>query len=284
MLHAIDESNLQQAFELLCEGFPNRSEQFWHTALGRITQTGGNKRADVPIGFLMGQAGAPTGIVLTPSSVRRTAAGVEQRVVNLSSWYVKKSDRWRAPMMMRQLLRMENAIFTDLTPTDSVKEMLKAFGFEKINRGVAVNFLPLARLRGRRGARLVSASGGQVDTAPMASATDQVVAEYQEFDCIVANLIHGEDRIPLVFKRVKSRKFPLAMLVYCEDNNAVYGNLAAIGRYLAKEGIYLLVLDIPPERRIPGIAREKRGQKFARGDWETNRTDFLGTELSLFDW
>ncbi len=282
MLQPINDSNLDQAYRLLAQGFPAREPSFWQTALDRLKVSGGNARAEVPLGYLMQSGKSAAGIVLTPATVQTTEDGCQRRVVNLSSWYVEDSERWRAPMMMRQLLRLENASFTDLTPTYSVQEMLKAFGFERINSGVSVSVLPLARLKGRRGARVVPLSdplASQLDAA-----TRDYMTPYQEFDCLVGVLIDGSEQVPLVFKRVRGRKIPLAMLVFSQNNEAVYRNLAAIGQYLARAGIHLLVLDIPPEGQIPGIAYKKRGNKFARGIKATNRTDFLGTELSLFDW
>lgn len=76
----------------------------------------------------------------------------------------------------------------------------------------------------------------------------------------------------------------MAVLLYSEDNAAIYRNLGAIGQFLAKSHIHVLVLDILPGGQIPGIARRKRGKKFARGIKLSNRTDFLGSELGLFDW
>lgn len=293
MLQPIDDSNLDQAYRLLNQGFPEHEQGFWHTAIGRLQKAGGNVKAEIPIGYLMlpGSRTArssrktardhATGIVLTPAKVHTDDGGLK-RIVNLSSWYIEDDDRWRAPMMMRQVLGLENTSFTDLTPTPSVQEMLKAFGFEGLNAGVSVSVLPLSRLTGRRGARVVSLTDPMA--AQLDAATRAELTLYQEFDCLVGILIQGQDQNPVVFKRIRGRKLPQAMLVYAQDNEAVYRNLAAIGQFLAKAGIHILVLDIPPDRQIPGIARKKRGKKFARGLKATNQTDFLGSELSLFDW
>jgi len=282
MLQPITDSNLEQAYGLLERGFPDRKPRFWRTALNRIRANGGNARADVPVGFLMKSGTRASGIVLTPADVKKMDDGRQTRVVNLSSWFVEDADRWRAPMMMRQVLALENTSFTDLTPTQSVQEMLKAFGFERINSGVSVSVLPLSRLRGQKGARVVAL--GDLEVSQIDAATRAYLESYQDFDCIVGVLIDGSEQVPLVFKRVHSRQVPLAMLVFSQNNEAVYRNLAAIGGYLGQAGIHLLVLDIPPQGQIPGIARKKRGNKFARGIKASNRTDFLGTELSLFDW
>lgn len=282
LVQPVSDGNLDQAVNLLKEGFPNRSESFWRKAIGRIHRSGGNKKAEVPVGYLMGSEKNPSGVVLTPAKPTDAVDGAKKRLINLSSWYVREHDRWRAPMMMRQILRLDNAVFTDLTPTESVQEMLKAFGFNGINAGVAVSLLPFSRLKSAGNARIVPLSECKSDT--LESDFQRELAMYQDFDCLVAMLLCGSGGAPLVFKKVRHRKVPLAMLVYSGDNETVYRNLPAIAKYLAKEGIHLLVVDIPPDRRIPGIARPERGKKFALGMAANNRTDFLGTELSLFDW
>ena len=282
MLQAINNSNLADAITLLGKGFPKQQPEFWRTAIDRLNAAGGNATADVPIGYLMLSAGKPVGVVLTPARVQTKEDGTTERVVNLSSWYVDPEERWRAPMMLQQLLRLENTSFTDLTPNKSVQEILKAFGFEQINSGVSVNLLPYMRLMGRRQAQVIPLS--QVPRSAIGEETHDILSRYQQFGCVVGALIEDGRHIPLAFKRVLRSKIPLAMLVYSRDNSAVYRNLGAIGRYLAKERIHILMLDIPPGGQIPGIARNKRGNKFARGIQATNQTDFLGTELSLFDW
>lgn len=281
MLQPINYSNLEQAFGLLGRGFPERKPSFWRTAFDRLRASGGNKKAEIPFGYLMRSGKRATGVVLTPAKVQTLEDGQVNRVVNLSSWYVERSDRWRAPMMMSQLLQLENTSFTDLTPTPAVQEMLKSFGFERLNSGVSFSVLPLSRLKVRRGSQIVpisDPSASQID-----SATREDLLPYQGFNCLVGVLIEGKKQIPLVFKRVCSRKLPVAMLVFSQNNEAVYRNLAAIGKYLAGAGIHVLLLDIPPNGQIPGIARKNRGNKFARGLKASNQTDFLGSELSLFD-
>lgn len=282
MLQALNDSNLDAALTLLCEGFPARGKDFWQTAMSRLKANDGNRLAEVPIGYLMHSGNVPTGVVLTPARVQKLDDGTDQRVVNLSSWYVRSHDRWRGPMMLQQLLRMENVAFTDLTPTVPVQEMLKAFGFVPINGGVSLSFLPLACMKRAGRARVVTLSDPAADQ--IAVATRQMLARYEQFDCLTGVLIDGDDHVPLVFKRVRGRRVPLAILLYSEDNKAVYRNFAAIARYLIRARIFVLALDILPGCQIPGIARKKRGRKFARGVTTSNRTDYLGSELSLFDW
>lgn len=281
MLQPITDQNKNAALGLLVEGFPKRDRKFWSTALARLEDYSGNKRADVPIGYVAGPDDDPFGVMLTPADSVRTAPGKPSRVVNLSSWYVKEAHRWRAPMMLQKVLKLDDAAFTDLTPTPPVQKMLLALGFERINDGVSINLLPLSRLKPATHTSVVDCDELE-DGACTAVASE--LRCYQQFDCFVAVLREAAHAVTLVFKRVHVRGLPAAMLVFCEENEAVYRNIPAIARYLAQKNLYLLMLDIPLDRQIPGISRKKRGNKFAKGLNPNGRTDFLGTELSLFDW
>lgn len=281
MLHSITDQNVHHALALLVEGFPKRDTAFWSSAIARLQAFDGNKKADVPIGYLSGPEDDPTSVILTPADIVTGSNGKQKRVVNLSSWYVRGPHRWRAPMMLQKVLQLEDTAFTDLTPTPSVQKMLLALGFEPINQGVSLNLLPLARLKPSRSVQVIDHAD---DDPASAFASCQDLACYKQFDCFVAVLREQGRDVPLAFKRVHVRGVPAAMLVYCEDNEAVYRNTPAIAKFLASKKLFLLMLDIPLNRQIPGISRKKRGNKFAKGLKPNGRTNFLGTELSLFDW
>lgn len=282
MFQAIDESNLGDALYLLGQGFPEKPAKFWTTAIDRLRKSDGNAQAEVPIGQILYNGKTPAGVILMPASVKTDDHGQAYREINFSSWYMTESERWRGPMMLRQLMRYENAKYTDFTPTDSVKKILGALGFEPINEGVSLNLLPLSCMQLRRGVSVVPFSDWSTLEMPVACSVD--LGQYEDFGCHVAALIDGEEVTTVAFRPVTSRAIKLATLVYSQNNAAVYRNLGAIGRFLAQHSIHVLVLDIPPGGQIPGIERKLRGNKYARGIKASNRTDYLGSELSLFDW
>ena len=120
MLHALTENHFPTAAALLAEGFPERSRAFWSHGLGRLARHAGNASCGVPLGALWLSDGEPVGVALTPASPRTRPDGSPRPVVNLSSWYVRPPHRWRAPLMLRALLRDPRATYVDLTPSPPV--------------------------------------------------------------------------------------------------------------------------------------------------------------------
>jgi hypothetical protein len=280
-LQPLTTTSICEAQTLLQEGFPDRSADFWDRALYRLLRYPGNPAADVPIGYLMRVKDDLAGVVLTPAKPARDGDGVD-RIVNLSSWYVRPAYRWQAPMMLKKILELKDTAFTDLTPTEPVQKMLESFDFEVIRQGMSLNLLPLDRLKSRSGCYVKD-----LDSDAMVSMHDDLarsVAAHREFGCLTAELCTPEETFLTAFKIVKTRGIRCAMLVYCEKNEAIYRNLPAIAQYLIEKGIYILVFDIPPGQDVPGIARRPHARRYARGLNFAHRTDYLGSELSVFDW
>ncbi len=282
MLTPIDASTTPAALDLLAAGFPARSTDYWVNAFRNIRQFGGNEEAGVPAGYLLNEGAGFAGVVLTPASVRRKPDGTVEKVVNLASWYMKPEQRWRAPVMMRTLLRQPDCVFTDLTPTAPVQRMLTAFGFRQLTAGVTVNVLTTAALRWGSGGELIDLE--EAPESGMDPAARSLLAAHRPFDCLAAAMRHEGRWHPLLFKYRRLLKLPAAVLIYSECNAALYRNLGAVARYLLRRGRLLLVLDMPLAARAPGWQRVAKTPRFARGGVFEGRTDHAGSELALFDW
>jgi len=281
MLRPIDSSNSEVAIDLLARGFPKRSRTYWGSALWNMEQFGGNAAAGVPLGHILESGGRPVGVVLTPASIRRKRNGAIERTVNISSWYIEPDHRWQAPLMMRRLLGGTDAVFTDLTPSPAVQQMLPAFGFRKLSHDVAVNLLPLLAVTGSSKVRVED-----LDAAPIGAIDAEArefLAAHQKFGCVAAAFAEESNWQPLLFKPRKLRGIPAALLIYCECNSALYRNLGSVARYLLRRGKLALILDIPLNTSIPGIPRRGQTQRFAKGGDFDGRTDLTGSEMSLFD-
>ena len=234
--------------------------------------------------------------MLTPSSVRRHLDMRAQRIINLSSWYIEPEHRWRAPIMMRGILQDRQAIFTDLTPDPRVRRMLPAFGFSPINSGIAINVTPIDSMFGSAHNRLVDLES--VVEPAIAQETRELLLSQHEFGCFSAAFTLNETVHPLQFKPRRWRGFPAAQLIYCESNSAVLANIGAVCRYLVRRGEALLLMDVPLGGEVggfewrssgikitsSGIKSSSSGIKFAKGGTFDNRTDYVGSELTIFDW
>lgn len=278
MLEPIDDATLSHTFDLLLRGFPRRSRPFWERAVDRVARY---NRCDGQrsIGHLLIAKGKPVGVMLTLSDESRQADGRRYRVTNLSSWYIEPEHRHLAALMLRSLVRADDIVFTDLTPSDRVIPMLPLLGFKPLNVGIAAIALPSAALNPARAARVIEledleADGLMIDTRAR-------LERNAEFGATAAVLNVGEEYHPLLFVSRTLRHLPAAQLIYCEDNALLRRNVGAVARYLLKKGKLILVVDIPPDHQAPGVHFVGRGLKFAKGGLFDNRTDYAGSELLI---
>lgn len=286
MLLPLTESNSGHALALLREGFPRRSETFWHTALARLSGLAWNKAAEVPIGYLLTSDGPPAGIILTPAMLRRDPSGNLRRVINLSSWYVRPDQRWRALAMLRQVMRAHDAIYTDLTPTPDVARLLPALGFKQINTGRVFDPLAFTAVKAAPGTRLVDLSGLPEGAVP--DHERNLLAEHVPLGCLAAGLHDAEGWMPLLFKPRTIQRLPAAKLVYASDRNRVARSLGNIARFLLRRGYLIQVRDNHDCEPKRGLTRRDGGLKFAAytpaDSWFfTNRVDLAGSELCILD-
>lgn len=287
-LEAIDQTNVGRAIAILRQGFPDRCEGFWGRGLSRLMDLGWNRAAGVPVGHLLVSDDETVGVLLTPATTRRLPDGSTRRIINLSSWYVMPSHRWRALAMLRSVMRKHDAIYTDLTPTPEVRQLLEALGFRQLNRGLLIEALPLTAALPRREAATVVA----LDDAPRDAFEPDVfdlLMAHRAVGCIPAALHDDTGWCPLLFKNLTVRHLPAARLIYCGDNRRLTHGLPAASRFLLRSGRVVLVRDAQPEVPASRLAAFRPvGLKFAQyADSESplfaNRTDFAGSELSVLD-
>lgn len=282
MLRAIDTSNEADAIDILTRGLAKRPRAFWQTCLARLHQAGGNAEADIPVGHLLMDGSTAVGVILTPASVRIDTNGRRQRLVNMSSWYIEPEHRWRGPMMLRSLIRDPDTIYTDLTPTASVQKILVALGFKAINAGESIIALPRAAIGSGRGVRVVA-----LDAVPeqgISAHTRRLLSQHVAYGCLALALEVEGRWYPLLFKPCERRQIPGVRLVGCESHALLKRWIAPVARNLLSRGKLFLIRDMEPgEEAGFGFARPGFALKYAKGGEFLDRTDFLGTELSLFD-
>lgn len=281
MLQAIDTRTAPLALDILSRGLAKRSRAFWADCLERLARFGGNAAANLPLGYLLLSGAAPVGIVLTPASVRTGADGSQRRMINISSWYVEAQHRWRAPLMMRAVLRESNATFTDLTPTERVQQTLQAMGFTPVNAGERIVPLLQAAVRRTRGAQVQDLQAVPRDA--ISAATLGLLESHRQFGCIPLALWAESAWHPLMFKPCTLRGIPAVRLIYCESSALLVRHLASVARRLLAEKKLLLTCDMPADGSGHGFARHGHALKFIKGESWQDRIDYAGSELALFD-
>lgn len=282
MLRAIDKSNEAEAVDILARGFPRRTRAFWQASLARLHAYGGNATAGVPVGYLLVQGDAPVGVVLTPARLRSDPDGKQRRAINISSWYIDPDHRWRAPMMLRSITQDSGATFTDLSPIAAVQKILVVLGFKPITGGESMVALPKAALDVRSGARVLELEA--VPEHGISVETRRLVEQHALLGCIGLALEAEGRWLPLLFKPCARRRLAGARLVFCEDNALLKRWIGPVARSLLRRGKLFLILDLEPNQTSSGgYDRPGFAIKYAKNGNFTNRTDYAGTELCLFD-
>jgi hypothetical protein len=271
--------DFSEAAALLHEGFPHRPQAFWAAVLNRLLDWGGNAQAEHPLGFLMTHDQRAVGIALTPASLRRRADGSQQRIVNLSSWYVRPEFRWRAGLMLRGILSDEHTIYTDLTPTPEVQRLLPMLGLQPMNRGVAIHLLPLLGLHPARGASLRELAPGE--RWPHAGPSTELLEAHRSFGCLPLVLCTPGREHLVVVQRSRLRGLPAARLVYADSQQLLLRHAGVLARHLVARGLLLWVRSTRVAAHSATSVFRPRELWFARGGCFDDRTDVLGSELCL---
>lgn len=272
------------ATALLIEGFPKRPAAIWPAFFRRLRNLDTNEPAGVPFGYLMSNGERATGVMMTPAMLRERPDGSQGAVINLSSWYVQPSERWRAGRMLQSLLKLHDAMFTDLTPTAEVRSMLPAFGFVPINSGVVLTVLPVAAVLPAEWAQMRPLS--RRDRA-VPEGFRYILERHENAGCLAGVLMTGERSVPMLFRKRWVKGMPAATLIYCPDMLHLPSAMPAIARFLVRKGVAILISDDTSVPLRAGQMKRLRGLKFARPGAGfapvTNVIDHTASELALLD-
>ncbi|PPD43348.1 MAG: hypothetical protein CTY15_09955 [Methylocystis sp.] len=277
MLERLSAAHFDIAVDLLVEGFPDRNRSFWTTALATLERF---SAADYPFGHLLVAKGEPVGVILTPTSLRRRAEGPPQRIVNLSSWYVRPSHRWRCGLMMKLVMADPEATYLDLTPTERVRQMLPALGFVPINAGVELSFLPVLALAGGR--------SGVVSPAdePRWGSTDgpdwSLIEQHRALDCVPLIVEGPAGSTRIVYKILRRNGLRVAKLVYVESHERLRPAIGRLSAYFLRCGCMFMRTPARDAKVGFGSIFAPQGVWYAKGGDFSDRTEILGSERLLF--
>jgi len=278
-MRAFDESEFEQAVALLREGFPERSDDFWRAALHRLQRFGGNELVPHPLGYFMLDGQTPVGVVLTPASPRRHADGSQSCVVNISSWYAREAFRWRAGFMLRGVLANKAHVYTDLTATPELQQVLPKLGMQAINSGIGLHALPLLCMHPATGAqvRLLDPAEAWPDIGPPRA----MIEAHRELDCLPLVLEHSEGKELFICLRSSVRGLPAAQLIYCEDRELLLRHRGALARGLMPLGFAVFICESQDTSSSTTMMFRPRERWFASGEYFNNRTDAFASELCI---
>lgn len=287
-IEEIGAENESAAVAMISSHFAKRPLQFWQHSMETLKSYNRSLNVNYPLGFVLVKDEVLAGVMLTPAAIRKSSTGDELLRVNFASWFVKDEYRKLAASMLLHAVKYGGDEFIDVTASARVEELSKLLGFEPINNGTSIIFLPWEFLKFRQGYKarpvsyedLISESRYEEVCVQMKSH-----ATVKFLSCLVRN---SSTEILAVFKKRKIKSLPVAELIYCEAYMNFDAYLPAISSFLVKNGVFLLRADIPVEGVRKGLNRNNWGRKIYlctnKGFTEDFTTvNYFGTEVSLFD-
>jgi hypothetical protein len=233
---------------------------------------------EAPVAYLLEVSGRNVGIILTIPSERMHENGTQDRVVNLSSWYVDGEHRWRAPRMLQQITANDNTLYTDLTPTSPVQTLIGRLDFKRWTEGALLFPLPWFAWRRTGDAHVVPLDRLPADAVP--ASILRIMTQHAAWDCLSAALWDGTRLHPLIFSRTQRKGLPIARLLYAGDRAVVTRWMPAIARYLMRERMVLLAMSANRSERMPGSIFTRRvPPTFYKGATNTSAIDHTYSEF-----
>lgn len=275
MIREITDDDLAAVRELLVEGFPLRSREYWSKGLanlGSLPRIEGFPR----YGYVVDADAAPQGVLLTITS-DHGALGMR---THFSSWYVREGYRQFALLLFRRALELENTTFVNPSPAEHILAILKRFGFEAYTAGmVRLDLRTAARRRPSRGAVQRLGSG---DLAGLSEPEHRLAEDHRRMGCDVLRL-RADGRAGLLIHRAKwiKRSLPCSQVIFA-DPDLVLELAGPVMRALASRGFLLALCDVD-QARAPEIGRlVRRGVRYFKGAEAPAVGDLSYSELAIF--
>jgi hypothetical protein len=274
----ITTSDIDGIANLLASGFPKRTRDFWIRALKRLsehlTPSGFPK-----YGYLLECKRDPVGaILLIFSSI---LVNGEPRIrCNVSSWYVEPAFRGYAAMLVSRALRHKHVTYFNITPAPNTVPLLEAQGYVRycIGRLVCAPAL-CARFDGSRVKEVTPEICPDED---LSSFEIELLLAHANYGNISLTCNSTNRRHPFVFAPRRKFGLPYAYLAYCRDLEDFVRFAGPLGRFLARRGFPVVVLDSnSPIRGLIGIYSDAF-PKYFKGPDRPRLGDLAYSERVIF--
>jgi hypothetical protein len=225
---------------------------FWHSALARLACH--EPPLGLPrYGYLLENAGAPVGaLLLIFSEIEEN--GKPALRCNVSSWYVEPRFRAFAPLLVARALRHRDATYINLTPAPQTLPILKAQGYREFCTGRFFAFPAFGRPLLDANVATYRSAGAMV---ALGDFDRHVLGRHASYGCLSLVCTRSEEAFPFVFALRRRAGVPVAaLLVYCRSLEEFRLCAGALGRDLARRGIFCVMLHANgPLADVPGFFR-----------------------------
>jgi hypothetical protein len=265
---------------LLTRGFNEaRDRMFWVAAFGRLAShptPPGYPR----YGYMLEADGEPVGIILLIFTAIEDSA--ETRILcSVSSWYVDPKYRAFGTLLIACALKHKHITYYNVTPAPHTWEILTAQGYRKFSSGRVVATPLLSRPA--RGAWAEEFSADLDLDGGLSSFEIDMLRAHQGYDCLSVICQAGGEAHPFVFSvRRRLGVVRFAFLVYCRSQENFVRLAGTLGRFLARRGILLVILDA--NGPIPGMVGRysNRNPKYFKGPSQPRLGNLAYSDRAMF--
>jgi hypothetical protein len=280
----IEDADIEAVASLLARGFPAHDRRFWLAALAQLTRHA--TPAGLPkYGYLLESDGAVVGAILLICSTI-PAGGATVTRCNLSSWYVDPPFRAYAPLLVSSALGHKDVTYVNVSPAPHTRPIIEAQGFSRYCDGIFIAVPMVNRPFGDPKVKVFAADKRpQVDLPRIDfdASDEEVLLQHAALGCVSLWCATSERAYPFVFRPRLVRGFiPCAQLIFCRDVADFVRFAGPIGRFLARYGRPLVILDA--NAPVPGLLGwYSRGNmpKYFKGPQRPRLGDLAYTECAV---
>jgi hypothetical protein len=282
-IREILESDLDAIGDLLTRGFVHRKREYWLRGLRR--QATRALPPGVPRhGYLLENQGVPVGCLLQVYSTK-IVDGEAAIFCNLSSWYVDPAFRNYAALFASMTQKRKDVTYFNVTPWPPTWPILEAQGFLPYCRGL--HFSVPALSSSGRGMTIEAITPDTLLVKGLPGDDLELLKRHADYSSLSLVCHSAEGALPFVFFPLRKRRgvipVPAMELGYCRSIDDYVRCAGAIGRYLLRRGMPIIIADANgPMAALPGIYTEARGRKYFKGPHQPRLGDLADTELAIF--
>jgi hypothetical protein len=275
--------DLEAVGALLKKGFGRqRSRLFWRNMLNALGTR--PTPAGMPqYGYLMEVGSRPVGVLLALSSTIHAGTTSFTRC-NLSSWYIEPEFRPYGSLLSSRVLRHKAVTYINISPAPETWPLLEAQGYRRYSQGLFMSVPLLSAKRSTDVEMIDAAAAGTALDAVTDPFEREVLFDHLKSSCVSVWCKADGFLYPFVFtRRVVWRTVPCFQLVYCRNIKDFVRFARPLGRYLARRGrpLVLIDADAPVEGLIGRYFPDVR-PKYFKGPHRPRLGDLAYTEASLF--
>jgi len=234
-------TDAEGVISLLTRGFaPVRNRSFWINTW-RLLEEHPTPTGLPRFGYMLESNNVPVGIILLISTQVPGETGPIVKS-NVSSWYVEPEFRAYATMLISCAFKRKDVTYFNITPAPHTLKTLQPLGFKQYSKGRMVTLPALSPIRSK--CRIEAITPHSASASGVSAQEFELLRTHAGYGCI-SIVCHAEgEEYPFVFaKRRRWGFLPFAFLVYGRSNETFARFAGNLGRYLARRGIPIVIVD-----------------------------------------